>query len=212
MTSPFFRCLFLVLCLGLCSSLCALSLDLTLTFRKDGSLETQWEVEIPEKASGILQEMLSLEGAAKGIFPPEEQAWRKMLEAHPGITLEECRSYGQAGGRRYVLRLRAQEGEALLESGLLGALTLEKPQGEKGIRVLRVTLPSPKEWTPPRIRSARMLLEALGGLEVRLRLETPTPLLDTTGRKTAPRRCQWLLDSAGWFQDALPPLQASWNP
>ncbi|MGN0866166.1 MAG: hypothetical protein ACI4SG_00610 [Oligosphaeraceae bacterium] len=197
---------------GFCQPLAALSLELTLSFRKDGSLETKWEVQVPEKAAGILQQMLALEGAAPGLFPPEEEVWREMVGQCPGVTLEECRSYGQTEGRRYVLRLRAEDGEALLSSGMLGQVALEKPQGEKGVRVLRVTLPSPKEWTPARIRSARMLLEALGGLEVRLFLETPAPLLDTTGRKTGPRRCQWLLDSAGWFQDALPILQASWNP
>lgn len=192
----------------------ALTLEFTLRLERDGSGEAALEAEVSDQAAGILQELCRAEPGMAGLpFPPEQEAVERFLAGVPGVELEECRSFGQEGGlRRHVLRLRAREGEALLSSGALGAMVLQKPQGEAGIRVFQVPLPSPGEWTPRRIRCARMLLEALGGLEVRLTLEAPSPLLETTGRKDSARRCRWLLDSAGWLQDTLPEIQASWRP
>lgn len=189
------------------------TLQVSLNFLQGGSLEASVELEIPGEAVAVLR-VLDGGGASAGggdFLMPSESALSKAIEGLSGVELKECRVYDQGKARRHRITLFAQDARVLLSSGLVGKALLSSPSKDPSLNLLEVPLPLPGQWTPQRAKAARLLLESLGGLEVRLLLQTPNPLLETTGVQDTPRKCHWVLDSTQWFQEELPKIQASWR-
>lgn len=191
------------------------TLQVSLNFLQGGSLEATVELSVPVEAVSVLRALEGSDGAASSsgsdFLMPSEGALSKAIEGLSGVELKECRVSDQGKVSRHRITLFAKDARVLLSSGLVGKALLSSPSKDPSLNLLEVPLPVPGQWTPQRARAARLLLESLGGLEVRLLLQTPNPLLETTGIQDTPRKCHWVLDSTQWFQDKLPEIQASWR-
>ncbi len=201
-------------CVVMCAAfaLHGTTLQVSLNFLQGGSLEATLELEVPADAMSVLRALEGGGGDASGDFlMPSESTLTKAVSALSGVELKECRVYDQGKMTRHRITLFAKDARVLLSSGLVGKALLSSPPKDPSLHLLEIPLPLPGQWTPRRARAARLLLEALGGLEVRLLLQTPNPLLETTGIRDTPRKCHWVLDSTQWFQEKLPEIQASWR-
>lgn len=188
------------------------TLQVSLNFLQGGSLEATMELQVPADAVPVLRAMgAGGEDGSGDFLMPSEAALTKAVSALSGVELKECRVFDQGKAARHRITLFAKDARVLLSSGLVGKALLSSPAKDPSLNLLEIPLPLPGQWTPRRARAARLLLEALGGLEVRLLLQTPNPLLETTGIRDTPRKCHWVLDSTQWFQETLPEIQASWR-
>lgn len=203
-----------LVCVVMCAAfaLYGITLQVSLVFLQGGSLEATLELQVSGEAVPVLRALGDGVGDASGDFlTPSESALTKAVSALSGVELKECRVYGQGKVTRHRIVLFAKDARELLSSGLVGKALLSSPAKDPSLHLLEIPLPLPVQWTPRRARAARLLLEALGGLDVRLLLQTPNPLLETTGIRDAPGKCHWVLDSTQWFQEKLPEIQASWR-
>ena len=71
-------------------------------------------------------------------------------------------------------------------------------------------MPTPAEWTNESANQARMLVKVLGGLEMVLRVQTPSTIHSTTGTRDAYNRCHWQIGLEDLLQKELPEIKVEW--
>lgn len=176
-----------------------LELEQTMTLDKDGTLAVRLEYTVDEPVLPALLEGRRLidrwqrqadtdgDEATPGWLLSAEAA--KKHFAGPGLRLVE-HDVKSADGRRHVtVRCHAANGRRALNGGVFGDFSLAR--GETGDFVLRADLARPPDYAVNDSEAAAKLRALCRGLRIRLEIETPTPIVSTTGAKSGRRRAVW---------------------
>lgn len=191
---PQFLAAALPLLLGGC-----LELDQTMTLDKDGALAVRLEYTVDETVLPVLQEGRRLidrwQGQADtgsdetglGWLLSEEAA--KKHFAGPGLRLVEHRVKPKGERRHVTVRCHATDGKRALNEGVFGDFSLSR--AKTGDFVLRADLAASPDPVTRDGEAAAKLQALCRGLRIRLEIETPTPIVSTTGTRSGTRRAVW---------------------
>lgn len=191
------------------ATLHALTIEASMDFLQDGSARATLEYYVPDNAAGIVEGLFLAASKGECKSSQDEKTIREFLERTPGIIVDGVNVYKTATGRRTRVAIRSKDPQTLLGSGILGPAALKK--GEKSSRqTFRVPMPTPAEWTNESANQARMLVKVLGGLEMVLRVQTPSTIHSTTGTRDAYNRCHWQIGLEDLLQKELPEIKVEW--
>ena len=164
----------------------------------DGSLLVRYQYSFAEEnaellgaANRIVERWQDLPWRQAPRWFADEAAVRTHFSA-PGVRLQGFES-SAAGGRRHVaFSVFAERGAAAINAGVFGAFRLERLPD--GALELSAEMPEvPADAAPP----APALTEALcDDLHLRLTMQVPTPITQTTAPRTDRRTAIWDFDPA----------------
>ncbi|GEM_PF-5275973 len=190
-------------------SLMALTFEMRLIFQEEGDLTAIVECAIPDKCAGMLQDyaMRISNGDNRGIL--DEEAVRRHCAEISDAELKSYNVYTIPEGRRVRIEIFAKDARKFLFTNALGLVTLTDLT-ESDNTAFAIPLPKGKLLSERKKQQARELAEILGGLDIVLRVQSPTPLTESTGKCDAVDRCQWRISLEDIIQGKLPEIQAVW--
>lgn len=190
-------------------SLLALTFETRLLFQEEGDLTAIVECAIPDKCAGILQEyaMHASQGDNRGLL--DEEAVRRHCEKFPDAELKGYNVYTIPEGRRVRIEIFAKDARKFLASNALGIVTLTDLPESDNVS-FSVPLPKVRYLNAEQKQQAKDLAELVGGIDIILWLQSPKPLVGTTGKCDAVDRCQWRINLENIIQGNIPNINAVW--
>lgn len=185
-----------------------LELDQRITINADGSGEVEFRYTVPERTLPVLAagqaRVLELQGrtpAADASSPQRlywflsEDATRAWFAGTP-LKLESYTATARDGQRLVAILVRATDMRKALNSGLLGDFKLTRTGA--GDYTLAAQLPEPEAapQATPDAQRLKALQDALQGLKIRLRIQTPTPITLTSAANPSVMQATWDFDPA----------------
>jgi hypothetical protein len=196
----------------------ALTLEQSFRFNRRGACEVVYLYLVQESRAGAVKAMRqSLErrlDASRGMDFFSEKAVRDHFADLPGgrLVSYNLQHYRHQGEPCVAVRiaLRLEQPRLAFASGALGELML---RDSIHLGDLELDLPLPAHDKPLAPAEAERLdawLDLLGGLEVVVRIETPTELIECNGRREAFNRAVWRYDARLLKAGGLPAIHVRW--
>ncbi|MEI8079177.1 MAG: hypothetical protein WCH61_06075, partial [bacterium] len=185
-----------------------LELDQRVTINADGSGEAEFRYTVPERTLPVLASgqarVLELQGrppAANALTPNRlywflsEEATRTWFAGTP-LKLASYTTTTSDGQRLVAILVRATDMRKALNSGLLGDFKLTRTG--IGDYTLAAQLPETEAApeTVPDAKRLKSLQDALQGMKLRLRLQTPTPIIATSAPNPSIMQATWEFEPA----------------
>ena len=199
---PLFVLPFLLLSAG------CLELDQRITINADGSGEVEFRYTVPARTLPVLAagqaKVLELQGrtpAADAVTPNRlywflsEGATRTWFAGTP-LKLESYTTTVRDGQQLVAILVRAADMRKALNSGLIGDFKLTRTGA--GDYTLAAQLPEAEAApeTVPDAKRVKALQDALQGMKLRLRIQTPTPIIVTSAPNPSVMQATWEFEPA----------------
>ena len=196
----------------------ALTLEQSFRFDRRGACEVVYLYRVPEAKAGVVKAMRQyLEqrlAAPRGMDFFSEKQVRAHFADLPGgrLVSYNLQHYQHQGEPCIAVRvaLHLEQPRLAFASGALGELML-RDSIHLGDLEFDLPLPSADQALPP--DAAERLdawLDLLGGLEVSIRLETPTALIECNGQRKAFNRAEWHYNARLLKAGGLPSIHVRW--
>ena len=196
----------------------ALTLEQSFRFDRRGACEVVYLYLVPESRAGavkatrrFLERRLD---ASRGMDLFSEKEVRAHFADLPGgrLVSYNLQHYQHQGEPCVAVRvaLQLEQPRLAFASGALGELML-RDSIHLGDLELDLPLPAPeKPLAPAETERLDAWLDLLGGLEVIVRIETPTALIECNGKREAFNRAVWRYNARLLQAGALPAIHVRW--
>lgn len=193
-----------LLLLLLCTAaLPALTLHQNITVDIDGGAVISYAYYVPVKSLWLCRELHRQFSIPD--FSSRENA-RRHFEAQAGIKLESYYTVVRGENSITQFTVRVNDIAAALKSGIFGKLDISKSENIAGDLIFSARLPVDAAASS----ESAGVLKLLGGLEMILRLSTPTEIIESTGHKEAFNRHSWTVKTEDILQGKFPEIKARW--
>ena len=200
----FQRYKFILLFLLLGSSLAqALTLHQNITVDINGGAMISYAYYVPVKSLWLVRMMHQKLGIPD--FTSRETVQRH-FEGQTGVKLESYFTSTRGSNSITQFTVRVDNAAEALASGIFGKLKIAPSEKISGDLECTAVLPGPSEASV----ESSSLLRQLGGLEMTLRLTTPTEIIESTGQKEAFNRHSWKVGAQEILQGRFPDVRACW--
>ncbi|MCF7853507.1 MAG: hypothetical protein K9N51_01820 [Candidatus Pacebacteria bacterium] len=195
-------------------------LEQRLVLKTDGSLVAGFHYSIPEDNLPLATTVRraidgwqgnATEGGADGLqWPVNEKAARDYFTGN-GLALKSYRRFQQNGRLHVTIECTATDAAAAFASGKFGTVTMTH---EGAVWKWRMHLATFNDGEDKNAAEAQNTLQALcGGLRLSLVLETPTRVVETSGRREGPKSVKWVFaaDDDPAFLRQAPVIEATFD-
>lgn len=193
---------FLLLFLA-CTLVSGMSVTQNITVDIDGGAVVNCIYIVPVKSLWLCREMNRRMGITDFT---SRQAVLRHFESAPGIKLESHFSAIRGENSITQFTLSLDDVSAALKTGLFGGLAISKSDKIAGDLVFTAKIAGSGKPTGEMAE----LLELLGGMDLTLRLATPTEIIESSGRKEAFNRHSWQLRTEDILSGKFPEIKARW--
>lgn len=184
-----------------------MTMEQSFTFDAEGGCRVSYRYVVPEDSVVLLKEFQRYIGATDW---HQRSALQALVEKHDGVTLEGYFTFQQPEGERVQFSFYTKNPRKSFPTGIFGAVTFTDSPKMAGDLVFTAKMPQLPSSVPPEKRQAyREFLKSIGGVQIILRLITPTAIMETTGAKDGFNRTSWRfnLNDEGAI---LPEIRAVW--
>jgi hypothetical protein len=210
-----------VMILALVCMLCGgcLELQQSVELRRDGSAYVTYDYSLPLETVPVLEDMQNVidEGTGEagavaghgGNGFLNRVAVENFCAKTPGVALRRYTSHDSQGLRKIHYEIEAKNGESAINQGVFGAFRLETL--EDGRHRIYAELPQGvSHLNAERTAALKQLTE---GMRLRLAVQVPTPIEETTGTLVNHRlTASWAFDGKAGNHplDGLPKMELIW--